>query len=332
MQSKDNLILNSRNINAESQLVAWGKRIVDIMQADEKVVLLTAELATSCKLGPALKKFPQRVINTGIAEQNMVSIAAGLASEGYKPYIYSFAAFLSMRGCEQVRTDIFYNNLDVKIIGTHSGLSSGPAGPTHYSLEDIGIIRSMPRSRVVVPADVNSALKVLESIQKISGPIYIRLDRNPLPDVYSKKQQHTSFEFGKANILRHGRHGVLIADGAFVSLAMDVADALRNIEMEFTVMDMSTVKPIDEDSIKAHLSNKPICISLEEHNIFGGLGSAVAEVIASNGLSCKLKVVGIEDIYPKGGPVVALRESLGFAKEKIIENILWSLKNTEVRV
>ncbi len=309
------------HVNKDSQLTAWGKHLVKIMKDDERIVILSADLVTSCKLEPVLKAFPERIINTGIAEQNMVGLAAGLASEGFKPFIFSFSTFLSMRSCEQIRTDIFYNNLDVKIVGTHAGLSTGQAGPTHFSLEDIGIVRAMPLSRLVVPSDVPSSIHALDCMKGIPGPVYIRLDRNPLPDVYLDEDECSSFQFGTANVLRRGSEGTIFAIGITVRIALDAAEVLDRSGISMSVVDIMTIKPLDEELVRSEISKTPYCVTIEEHSIYGGLGSAIAEVIATEGVACKQRIIGVGDIYPQGGPVVDVRRQLGLSKENLIKEI-----------
>lgn len=307
------------------QMKACSDMLADLMENDNEIIILTADLVGTCKINNIEKYFPDRFINVGVAEQNMVSIAAGLAHEGYKPFVYSFAAFASLRSCEQVRTDAFYNNLNVKVIGTHSGISAGPAGSTHFSIEDIGVIRSMPNSMIVIPSDAMAAKKLIKILVELDHPVYFRIDRNPLPEIYTEEDE---FEIGKAKVLCEGNDILLCATGVMVSIASEVAQMLENnIGVSATVLDIHTIKPLDNNAIIKHSKGIKHIVSLEEHNIYGGLGSAVAEIIAENNIDCFFKRIGINDIYPIGGPVNINRERLGLSKENIFKTIQTFINN-----
>ena len=206
-----------------SMMAAFAARLEQQAKTDPNIRVLTADLVGSCALKGMERDCPGQFINVGIAEQNMVGIAAGLAHEGMRPYTYTFAVFHSMRACEQVRTDVFYNGLNVKVIGTHCGISTGFAGSTHFALEDIGIIRSMPASVILVPADPVSAEKTADVAYGFDRGMYIRLDRNPLPVLYPPE---AVFEIGKAKVLRDGKDVVLFAIGAAVHSALEAAEEI----------------------------------------------------------------------------------------------------------
>lgn len=303
-----------------SQMEAFAKALGDLMEKDSRLIVMTADLVGSCALGEIEKNWKDRFVNVGIAEQNMVGIAAGLAREGMLPYAYTFAAFNSMRACEQIRTDVFYNNLNVKVIGTHCGMSTGQAGSTHFALEDIGIIRSMPRSVVLVPADPVAAAKTAGVLHDYQGGAYIRLDRNPLENIYGENER---FEIGKGHVLREGKDIVLFTVGAVTG---EVLKAAETIQLEtgntVAVIDVYSVKPIDRELIKRYGSVCSQAFTIEEHNIYGGLFSAVAECISQESYFCSLKPIGITDHFPHGNVVERVRELEGLDANGIIQQVL----------
>lgn len=297
-------------LNAElhSQLQSSAQTLERLMEKDDRIVIMTADLATSCKLSRLAERFPERFINVGIAEQNMMSVAAGLAHEGMKPFVHTFSVFSSLRACEQIRTDVFYNDVNVKIVGTHSGLSTGVAGPTHFALEDIGVIRSMPKSRIIVPADAVSTRKFIELLANDSGPAYIRLDRNPLPDIYDDS---FTAEIGRGNIVKQGEGILIAAVGAVLSQAVAAQEKLAESGIQVTVVDMPTVKPLDTALLQMLAQTHSAVITVEEHNVYGGLGSAVGQAIAELGLGMRLKCLGVQDCFPSGNPVAYNRAIMG---------------------
>ncbi len=315
----------------DSQLTACARQLVELMHHDEKILVLAAELATSCKLQPVAEAYPERLINVGIAEQNLVSLAAGLASEGYRPYIYSFATFLSMRACEQLRTDVFYNQQNIKIMGTHSGFSTGPAGPTHYSLEDVGIIRSMPESRVIVPSDTRSAAKTLVEVHEHEWPVYIRLDRNPPADVYDSELAVSRFNPLGVNILREGTDAFIFCSGTVVHDALTAAEQLAESGLDVGVIDLPTVKPLDTEGVERVLRTVKYCMSVEIHNLYGGIGSTLSEVIATRGIDCRLTMIGIDDSYPKGGPVDEIKKALMLDETGLKQRVSEGIRKGEYR-
>lgn len=266
---------------SRSQLTEAAKALEEVMREDERVVVLTADLAGSCKISGLREKYPARFFNVGIAEQNMVAMAAGLAHEGYKPFVFTFSVFASLRACEQVRTDIFYNGMNVKVVGTHGGMSACQAGSTHFSLEDIGVIRSMPGSRIIVPSDGISAGKYMRMLAETETPAYIRLDRNPIPDIYKTFDE---LEIGRGNILAEGKNIAVIAIGEAVSEALQAGKAIeKSSGIQITVVDMPTIKPLDVSLIKRLAQTHSNIITVEEHNIYGGLGSAVGQAVENMG-------------------------------------------------
>lgn len=312
-----------------SQLEASAVMLEQLMENDESIVVMTADLAGSCKLKKIEERFPERFINVSIAEQNMVGIAAGLAHEGFKPFVYTFSVFASLRACEQIRTDVFYNRTNVKLVGTHCGMSAGQAGPTHFSLEDIGVITAMPESVMIAPADAVATEKYMELLASTDGPAYLRLDRNLVSDVYGKEYEAV---IGRGFILTEGSKVAVLAIGAEVAEALAAQRSLLQTGgPAVTVVDMPTVKPIDRELLRHLAKDHTVFVTVEEHNVCGGLGSAVGQAIAETGLKVRLKCMGIPDCYPQGNPVDYNRSLYGL-DSKSIEAAVKELLGTERKI
>lgn len=284
------------DLSSLTQGQIFGETIVELGRKDPNIVCLTADLAKSTKIGTFFQAFPERSFNMGIAEQNMVSVAAGLALAGKKPYLATFACFASMRACEQVRTDLCYPNLNVKVIGTHSGLSMGNGGTTHHATEDLAIMRSFANMTVTVPADAIETAKIIEATAEHYGPLYMRIGRGFEPPAY--KSLDYAFKIGKAVTMREGGDLTIIACGVCVLAAMEAAEEFaENGGPKIRVINMHTIKPLDVEAILKAATETGHIITAEEHNIYGGLGSAVAEVVAESGIPCKFKRLGIPDTF-----------------------------------
>lgn len=307
-----------------SMMAAFAGRLEQLAKSDPEIRVLTADLIGSCGLKEIERNHPGQFINVGIAEQNMVGIAAGLAHEGMRPYTYTFAAFHSMRSCEQVRTDVFYNELNVKVIGTHCGVSTGFAGSTHFALEDIGIIRSIPKSIVLVPADPVSAEKTVDVAYGCEQGMYIRLDRNPLPAIYSPEE---SFAVGKAKVLKDGSDVVLFAIGAVVHSVLQAAEQIqKDTGKSVAVVDVYCVKPLDRDCILYYARNCRLAVTVEEHELCGGLFGAVSECIVQEAPGHCLFPIAIREVYPHGNTVERARELLGLDAGSIQKTVLDYMK------
>ncbi len=282
--------------NTLTQAEIYGKVLCDLGKIYPNIVGLSADLAKSTKIGAFGDVFPDRFFNVGIAEQNMFGIAAGLARSGLLPFVSTMAAFAAMRAAEQVRTDICYQNLDVKIIATHGGTSFGAAGSTHHCTEDIAIMRAFPNMTVIVPADGIETANAVKACIKFPGPVYIRIGRGFEPTLYDKEDY--GFEIGKSVLLSEGTDITIIACGVTALQAKEAAAILKKEDnVSVRVINMHTIKPIDEAAImKAVLETRRI-ITVEDHNIYGGLGSAVADVIAASGKGCAFEKVGIPDCF-----------------------------------
>ena len=269
-----------------TQAEIYGKVLTELGEKHKDIVALTADLAKSTKIGKFNEVFPERFFNVGIAEQNLFGVAAGMAKAGLLPVVSTMATFASMRAAEQVRTDICYQNLNVKIIATHAGVSFGAAGSTHHCLEDLSIMRAFPNMTVIVPADgIETANAVRAAIEEHQGPVYIRIGRGFEPPYYETDDY--GFEIGKAVKLREGTDITIIATGVTVLQAVEAADFLKeNDGISVEVINMHTIKPIDRQAVLDAVNNSRRILTVEEHNIMGGLGSAVAEVIVESGKAC----------------------------------------------
>jgi transketolase len=261
---------------------------------------LTADLAKSTKIGAFQDKFPERFINVGIAEQNLFGVAAGLAKAGMKPFVSTMAVFASMRALEQVRTDICYQNLDVKIIATHGGISFGQAGTTHHCTEDLSIMRSLANMTVIVPADGYEAANAVRAAVSLPGPVYVRLGRGFEPLHYGSEDY--GFKLGAAVEIADGTDIAVICCGVTVFHAAEAATILKESDgVSARVLNVHTIKPIDTEAIVKAVQETRRILVVEEHNIHGGLASAVADVVAQSGKGCAFTKVGLPDCYSEVG-------------------------------
>lgn len=274
----------------------YAKTLCDLARDNDKIVVLTADLAKSTKIGGFFKEFPERFYNVGIAEQNMFGMAAGMAKAGMIPFTSTFAIFNSCRGLDQVHTDICYQNLNVKMIGSHAGTSFGQAGSTHHAIEDIAIMRSLANLTVIVPADGMETASAVKAAVEIDGPVYIRINRGFDQIVYDKPDY--GFEAGKAVTLHEGTDLTIIACGSAVFQALQAAKELEAVDgVKARVLDMHTIKPIDKEAVLSAVHDTRRIITAEDHTIIGGLGGAVAEVIAKSGMGCAFKRLGVKDEF-----------------------------------
>lgn len=282
----------------------YGKVLVELADRDPRVVGLSADLAKSTKIGALEANHSDRLFNLGIAEQNMFGVAAGLATTGMIPFASTFAVFASMRGLDQIHTDICYQNLNVKIIATHAGLSFGQAGSTHHCTEDIGIMRTMANMRVVVPADGLETANAVRAAYEMEGPFYIRINRGY--DMPLNENTNYDFQIGKAITISEGTDLTIIACGSCVWRAREAAKVLASEGVRARVLNMHTIKPIDKEAIKKAVIDTKRIITVEDHNIMGGLGSAVGDEMAQLGKPCLLRKLGVPDCYS----IIGLHEDL----------------------
>jgi len=296
---------------------AYGKALVELGQKYDDVVVLDADLSKSTKTADFAKAFPQRFINAGIAEQNMIGMAAGLAAAGKVAFASSFAIFATGRAFEIVRNSLAYANLNVKVCATHAGLTVGEDGGSHQSVEDIAIMRSIPNLCVVVPADGTSTRKAVEAIYKRPGPVYLRLGRPSVPVIYDEGMD---FTIGKGIELRSGKDAAIIACGIMTAKCLEAADVLKSDGIEVSVVDMHTIKPIDKELIVRKARETGAILTVEEHSVLGGLGSAVCEVVCEE---CPVPVerMGVMDIFGQSGSPDELIQYYGLTVDKIVEKI-----------
>ncbi|MEA4963430.1 transketolase family protein [Lutispora sp.] len=283
----------------------YGKVLCDMGEIHPEIVGLSADLAKSTKIGLFGSKFPHRFFNAGIAEQNMFGMAAGMAKAGLVPFVSTFAIFTSMRGLDQVHTDICYQNLNVKMIATHAGLSFGQAGSTHHCTEDLSIMRAMANCKVIVPADGIETANAVQAAYETPGPVYIRINRGFDQKLYENTEY--GYEIGKAAELAEGTDLTVIACGSCVYQAVEAAKILNSTDgIKARVINMHTIKPIDSGAILKAIRETRRIITVEDHNVIGGLGSAVAEVVAGSGMTCAFKMLGIPDTFS----IIGLHEDL----------------------
>ncbi len=282
--------------NTMTQAEIYGTVLAELGETHPEIVGVTADLAKSTKIGIFAEKYPERFFNVGIAEQNLFGVAAGLARSGLIPIASTMAAFASMRAAEQVRTDICYQNLPVKIIATHGGVAFGQAGSTHHCHEDIAIMRAFPNMTVIVPADGIETANAVRACLEIPGPVYIRVGRGFEPTFY--KNEEYGFTPGRAVTVNEGNDCTIICCGITVFHAVEAARLLKEADgLSIRVINMHTIKPIDRDAVIRAVSETRRVITIEEHNTIGGLGSAVADIIAESGKGCAFTKVGLPDTF-----------------------------------
>lgn len=294
---------------------AYGQALEELGAVRQDVVALDADLSGSTKTAMFRKKFPERFFNMGIAEQNLMGVAAGFAAAGKVPFASTFAVFATGRAYDQIRNSICYPRLNVKIAATHAGITVGEDGGSHQALEDINLMRGLPNMTVLVPADGPEAKKAVKAAAEFEGPVYIRLGRSGVPII---TDDNTPFEIGKGNVMREGSDVTIIACGIMVAKALDAAELLAAEGVSAAVIDMSTIKPIDSALINEWAEKTGAIVTAEEHNIYGGLGSAVAEVLVEN-KPVPMERLGIEDVFGESGTGDALVEKFNLTKEAIAE-------------
>ena len=295
--------------------MAFGHELIEIAKTREDFVVCNADTKT-CGLEKFGTYFPEREFSFGIAEQNLVGGSAGLASCGNKVFLATFAVFASMRACEQVRTFICYPNLNVTILGTHAGLQGGGDGATHAAIEDVSIMRSFPNMTVVQPSDAVSARAVAHAAVDFKGPLYIRLHRNPVADIHDPATYR--FEIGKSYpILDYGRDLTMFVSGILLKKAMDAAEILREQGVGVRVVDMPTIKPLDRVAVLKAAEETGAIMTIEDHTIYGGLGSAVAEVVCQE-RPVPMTIVGIQDRFGESGDPELLYRDNGMDVDSIV--------------
>ena len=296
---------------------AYGKALAELVVERDDVLVLDADLTKSTKTIDAKKARPEHHFNMGIAEGNMMAVAAGMAASNKVVYASSFAMFAAGRAFEQIRNSICYPNLNVKVCATHAGITVGEDGASHQCIEDIALMRSIPNMKVFVPCDQYQAKAIVKAVADIAGPCYVRLGRGAVEDVYDENYK---FELGKGKVLREGQKIALVATGMMVQEALKAAEILAKEDISVTVVDMPCIKPIDEELIEKIAKSHEIIITSEEHNVYGGLGSAVSEVTSKKS-PVRMEMMGMQDTFGESGTPNELLAKYGLNADHIVEMV-----------
>ena len=294
----------------------FGEEIVALGKENRNILVVDADIGKSCKTGAFRKELPEQYLNVGIAEQNCAGVAAGLATCGKIPFIVTYDAFGSMRMVEMIRQEICYPHLNVKLACSHGGVTPANDGASHQAIEDMGILRTIPNMTVIMPADYYSARKLVRAAAEFDGPVYLRFTRDAVPVIYDEGD---SFVIGKAKQLRQGKDVAIIANGDTVRLALQAAEALAAQGIEARVLDMHTIKPLDTEAVMDCIENIGRIVTVEDHNILNGLGSAVCELAAETGRG-KVKRLGIQDQFGMSAPYERLLAMNGVTVENIVDS------------
>lgn len=293
---------------------AYGEAIAELVQENKNVVVLDADLAGSTKSGEAKKVCPERHFDMGIAEGNMMAVAAGMAASGKIPFASTFAVFATGRAYDQVRNSICYPNLNVKICATHAGITVGEDGASHQALEDIALMRAIPNMHVFQPCDGPEAKAIVKAVANIDGPCYVRLGRLAVESVNDPETY--TYEYGKGIVMQKGEKVAIVATGMMVQEALEAA---KELDFDPTVVNINTIKPIDADLIKELAKTHDAIVTVEEHNVIGGLGGAVAEVLASETNRCPQYMLGVQDTFGQSGTPAELLDHYGLNAKHIKE-------------
>ena len=296
---------------------AYGKALVKLGQINEQVVVLDADLSKSTKTNDFYKAYPDRFFNMGIAEQNLIGAACGLATAGKIPFASSFAMFATGRAFEIIRNSVAYPKLNVKVCATHAGITVGEDGASHESIEDIAIMRSIPNMTVLVPADGIEAEQMVLEAARVYGPMYVRLGRSAVPTIFDENYK---FEIGKGVVVREGNDATIIACGIMVYEAIKASEELALEGINTRVINMSTIKPIDKELIINAARETKAIVTAEEHSIIGGLGSAVSEVVSEE-CPVVVKKVGVNDSFGESGTPAELLKKYGLTSNDIVKAV-----------
>ncbi len=304
---------------------AFEDTLRELASEDSRIVAVVNDSVGSSKLTQFGKEYPNRLVNVGIAEQNMVGVGAGLANGGLLPFVCGAAPFLTGRALEQIKADIAYSNVNVKLCGMSSGMAYGELGPTHHSIEDMAWLRAIANMTIIVPADPVETEQAVQTAASTVGPMFLRISRLPVPIVHDVEYR---FEIGKAALLRDGRDITLIANGVLVAQALEAAEMLAAKGLQARVLNMSTVRPLDREAVLAAASETGGIVTAEEHTIFGGLGSAVAEVVVIN-RPVPMRILGVPGVFAPTGPAAWLLQYFNLTAQGIYDA---ALELIEVRV
>lgn len=292
----------------------FGDEIVEIGRENSNVYVVDADIGKSCKTGKFAKALPEQYCNVGIAEQNCAAFSAGLATTGKIPFVVTYAVFGSLRMCEMIRQEICYTDLNVKIACSHGGLTPANDGASHQAIEDMGVLRTIPNMTVIQPADYVSARKLVRAAAETYGPMFLRFTRDAVPVIYDDDAE---FVIGRANKLRDGEQVAIIAIGDTVRLALEAADRLAAEGISARVLDMHTLKPLDTDAVAACINDIGRIVTIEDHNILNGLGSAVCECVAEAGRGV-VRRIGVQDQFGGSAPYERLLEINGICVDNIV--------------
>lgn len=293
----------------------FGKEIVELGKENPEILIIDADIGKSCKTSVFRKELPDQYLNVGIAEQNAAGIAAGLATCGKIPFVVTYAVFGSLRICEMIRQEICYPNLNVKIACSHGGLTPANDGASHQAIEDMGVLRTLPNMTVIMPSDYNQTRKLVRAAAETYGPMYLRFTRDAIDQIYD---EDVEFVIGKAHQIRDGKDVAIIANGDTVRLAIEAAKELESKGIVARVLDMHTIKPLDVEAVTNCVNEIGKIITVEDHNILNGLGSAVCEVVAEMGKGI-VKRVGVQDQYGESAPYDRLLAKNGITVENIVK-------------
>lgn len=293
----------------------FGEEIVTLGKRNKDIFVVDIDIGKSCKTTNFAKELPKQHINVGIAEQNGAGVAAGMATCGKIPFVVTYAVFGSLRMCEMIRQEICYPNLNVKIACSHGGVTPANDGASHQSIEDMGVLRTIPNMTVIMPADYVAAKKLTAAAAEMYGPCYLRFTRDAIPVIYD---ENAEFVIGKANTLKEGKDIAIIANGDTVVIALKAAEELAKEGIAATVIDMHTIKPLDTDIVNKCIDEIGKIITIEDHNILNGLGSAVSEVVAERGKGI-VRRIGIQDQFGQSAPYERLLAMNGVTVEDVVK-------------
>lgn len=300
-------------MNAKPTRDALGDEMLKLGLEHEDVYVIDCDVAKSCKTLEFANQLPKQHVNVGISEQNAVGMAAGLATTGKVPFVVTYAIFGSMRACEQIRQEVCYTKLNVKILCSHGGLTPANDGASHQCIEDMGVLRTIPNMTVIMPADYHSARKLIEKAYEYPGAVYLRFTRDAIPCIYNEDD---TFEIGKAKKICDGSDLTIFANGDTVSIAMRAVEQLKQEGISAQLYDMHTIKPLDVEAVKSAIAQNGRIITVEDHNIINGLGSAVCEVVAEAGHGRVVRI-GVQDRFGESAPYEELLKMNGITDENI---------------
>lgn len=304
---------------------AYGEFLVEYGKKRKDLIVMNADLSGSNKTDGFEKAYPERFVECGISEQDMMAEAAGIAHSGHVVAVSSFTMFAAGRGYEIIRNSIAHTRADVKVCATHAGLTVGEDGATHQTVEDLALMRVIPGMTVINPSDANSAKVLLKQLFDMNGPAYARLSRSGMPQVYEEAQT-AKLKLGKGQVVREGNDIAIIATGLMVSTALIAAETLKEEDIEVRVIDMHTIKPLDEEIIVKAAKECGAILTVEEHSVIGGLGAAVAGVVSQK-CPCRMRIMGIQDTFGESGKPAELLEKYGLTAKDIVAEIR-KLKNS----